>query len=141
MEVDKFINWIKDKPIAKLKSSEAVAFFYDIVYRFGVPNSIIIDNGTQFTRESLLQFCDDFHIRVDWVVVVHPKSNRQVERANGLILQCLKPRIFYKLKKFVGRWATELPAVLWSLRATSSRATGCTSLFLAFGAEACCTLN
>jgi hypothetical protein len=49
MEVDKFINWIKDKPIAKLKSSEAVAFFYDIVYRFGVPNSIITN------KESSLQ--------------------------------------------------------------------------------------
>jgi hypothetical protein len=37
--IDKFTKWIEDKPIAKLKSSETVAFFYDIVYRFGVPNS------------------------------------------------------------------------------------------------------
>ena len=40
-------------------------FFTDIVYRFGVPNSIIKDNGTQFTRKKFLEFCDDYHIRVD----------------------------------------------------------------------------
>jgi hypothetical protein len=37
--VDKFTKWIEAKPIAKLKSSKAVAFFRDMVYRFGVPNS------------------------------------------------------------------------------------------------------
>lgn len=44
--VDKFTKWIEAKPIAKLKSSEAAAFFCDIVYQFGVSNSIITDNGT-----------------------------------------------------------------------------------------------
>lgn len=42
--VDKFTKWIEAKPIAKLKSSEAVTFFRDIVYQFGVSNSIITDN-------------------------------------------------------------------------------------------------
>jgi hypothetical protein len=37
--VDKFTKWIEAKPIAKLKSSKALAFFHNIVYRFGVPNS------------------------------------------------------------------------------------------------------
>jgi hypothetical protein len=69
--VDKFTKWIEAKPIAKLKSSEAVTFFRDIVYQFGVSNSIITDNGTQFTGESFLQFCDDFNICVDWAAVSH----------------------------------------------------------------------
>ena len=110
--VDKLTKWIEAKPITKLKSSKATIFFRDIVYRFKVPNSIITDNGTQFTREPFLQFHDDFNIRVDWAVVAHPKSNGQVEWVNGLILQGLKPQYFDRLEKFVGRWATELPAVL-----------------------------
>jgi hypothetical protein len=40
-----------------------------------VPNSIITNNGTQFTREKFLDFCDDNNIRVDWVVVAHPCTN------------------------------------------------------------------
>ncbi|XP_039822855.1 uncharacterized protein LOC120685079 [Panicum virgatum] len=39
---------------------------------FGVPNSIITDNGTQFTGKKLLAFCDNYHIRVDWSAVAHP---------------------------------------------------------------------
>jgi len=38
--------------------------------------------------------------------------NGQVEWANAMILQALKPRIFDRLDKFVGRWAGEVPAVL-----------------------------
>ena len=69
--VDKFSKWIEARPIGKIKSEQAVLFFTDIVFRFGVPNSIITDNGTQFTGK-FLAFCDIFHIRVDWSAVAHP---------------------------------------------------------------------
>ena len=87
-------------------------FFLDIIHRFGVPNSIIIDNGTQFTDKKFIRFCDEQHIRVNWVVVVHPRMNGQVERANGMLLQGLKPRIFNRLNKFGVRWLAKLPSVL-----------------------------
>ena len=63
--IDKFSKWIEARPIGKIKSEQAVLFFTNIVYRFGVPNSIITDNGTQFKGKKLLAFCDDYHIRVD----------------------------------------------------------------------------
>ena len=75
-------------------------FFTDIVFKFGVSNSIITDNGTQFTGKKFLAFYNNYRIRVDWSAVAHPKMNGQVERANGMILQGLKPRIFNKLNKF-----------------------------------------
>ena len=134
--VDKFSKWIEARPIAKIKSEQAVQFFTNIVYRFRVPNSIITDNGTQFTGKKFLRFYDDFHIRVDWSAVAHPQTNGQVEHSNGMILQGLKPRIFNKLNKFGQRWLTELPSVIWSLRTTPSRATGLTPFFLVNGAEA-----
>jgi transposase InsO family protein len=59
-----------------------------------VPNSIITNNGSQFTGKRFLEFRDKFHIRVDWAAVAHPQTNDQVERANGMILQGLKPKIF-----------------------------------------------
>ncbi|XP_004966600.1 uncharacterized protein LOC101779999 [Setaria italica] len=89
--VDKFTKWIKVKPIMNICSQEAVEFFLDIVYRFGVPNCIIMDNGTNFTDKKFLDFCDRYGIRVDWASVGHPRTNGQVEQANGMVLMGLKP--------------------------------------------------
>jgi transposase InsO family protein len=113
-----------------------VAFFTNIIHRFGVPNSIITDNGTQFTGKKFLDFCEDNHICVDWAIVAHPMTNGQVERANGMLLQGLKPRIYNDLNKFGKRWTKELPSVVWSLRTTPRRATGFSPFFLVYGAEA-----
>jgi hypothetical protein len=52
-----------------------------------------------------------------------------------MILQGLKPRIFDQLNKSGRKWLQELPAVVWSLRTTPSRATGFTPFFLVHGAE------
>jgi hypothetical protein len=49
-------------------------FFTDIVHRFGIPNYIITDNGTQFTGKKFLHFYDNHHIRVLWSVVAHAKT-------------------------------------------------------------------
>jgi hypothetical protein len=78
---------------AKIGSKQAVSFIQDIIFCFGVPNSIITDSGTEFTGEKFLDFCDDNNIWVDWAMVAHPRTNGLVERMNGLILQGLKPRI------------------------------------------------
>jgi transposase InsO family protein len=107
--VDKFSKWIEARPIVNVHSEGVVSFFTDFIYRFRIPNTIITDNGTQFTGKKFLNFCDDNNIRVDWSTVAHLKTNRQVERANDMILQGLKPRIFKQLEKFRARWVAELP--------------------------------
>jgi transposase InsO family protein len=81
--VDKFSKWIEARPITNLKSEQAVSFFTDIIHRFGVSNSIITDNGSQFTSRKFLEFSVDHHIRVDWAAVAHRRTNGQVERANN----------------------------------------------------------
>jgi ribonuclease HI/transposase InsO family protein len=134
--IDKFSKWIEVRPLTSIRFEQAVAFFTNIIHRFGVPNSIITNNGTQFTGKKFLDFCDDHHIRVDWAAVAHPMTTGQVERANGVILQGLKPRIYSNLNKFGKRWMKELLSVVWSLRTTPSRATGFSLFFLAYGVEA-----
>ena len=84
--IDKFTKWIEARSISAIKSEQAVLFFLDIVHCFGVLNSIITDNGTQFTRKKFLQFYDEYHIRVDWATMVHPRTNGQVESMNDMVL-------------------------------------------------------
>ncbi|XP_073363109.1 uncharacterized protein [Aegilops tauschii subsp. strangulata] len=73
---------------------------------------------------------------LDVASVAHPQSNGQVERANGLILSGIKPRLVEPLIPSPGSWLDELPAVLWSLRTTPNRSTGFTPFFLVYGTEA-----
>ena len=62
-------------------------------------------------------------------------TNGNVERANGMILQGIKTRIFDRHKEYDKKWINKLPTVLWPMCTTSSRATGETPLFLVYGAE------
>jgi hypothetical protein len=59
-----------------------------------------------------------------------------VESSNGIILQGLKPRIFNRLKPYIGKWVKELPSVLWALRTTLSRAMGHTPFSPVYGSKA-----
>jgi transposase InsO family protein len=113
-----------------------VEFIKEIMYRFGIPNYIIIDNGTQSTVREFKDFCAHLGIKINYASVSHPWSNDQVERSNGMILQGLKPRIINRLKSYAGKWVKELPSVLWALRTTLSRATGHTLFSLVYGSEA-----
>src|ERR1041385_2562374 len=134
--VDKFTKWIEARPIKKLDGPTAVRFVADIVCRYGVPNSIITDNGTNFAKGTLARYASQQGIQLDLASVAHPQSNGQVERANGLILSGIRPRLVEPLERAPRAWIEELPAVLFSLRTTPNRSTGFTPFFLVYGSEA-----
>ena len=110
--VDKFTKWIGAKPTKKLNGPTAVTFIADITTRYGVLHSIITDNGTNFAKGALARFCATQGIWLDLASVAHLQSNGQVERANGLILSGIKPRLVVPLERSAGYWLDELPAVL-----------------------------
>ena len=44
--VDKFTKWIEARPVKTAESGPVIAFISDVVHRYGVPHSIITDNGS-----------------------------------------------------------------------------------------------
>jgi hypothetical protein len=134
--VDKFTKWIEVRPIAKVTSEEAVKFIGDIKHHFGVPNRIITDLGAAFTGSIFWDFCQDNLIDVYYSLVAHPRCNGQVERANGMVLQAFKDRIYDDASNYAIRWLAEQPHVIWGLRTQVSSATGFSPLFLVYGSEA-----
>src|SRR3954466_13303039 len=134
--IDKFTKWIEARPIKKLDGPTAVRFIADIVCRYGVPNNIITNNGTNFAKGALARYASEYGIRLDVASVAHPQSNGQVERANDLILSGIRPRLVEPLERAPGAWIDELPAVLRSLRTTPNHSTGFPPFFLVYGSEA-----
>ena len=62
-------------PLVKATSEKVVEFLDQIIHRFGIPNCIITDLGTQFTGSSFWDFCDERSIVVKYVLVAHPRAN------------------------------------------------------------------
>jgi transposase InsO family protein len=112
--IDKFTKWIEYKPIASLTSTKAVEFIQEIMFRFGIPNSIITDLGSNFSSSEFFDFCEQRSIQIKYASVAHPRANGQVERANGVILDALRKKMFDKSEKLAGKWIRELPYVVWS---------------------------
>jgi transposase InsO family protein len=71
-----------------------VKFLQSIIYRFGVPQRVPMDNGTQFKGDKFLRCCVDFGIHHLPSSAAHLQTNGQVERTNGLLLQGMKTRMF-----------------------------------------------
>jgi hypothetical protein len=47
--INKFTKWVEVEPVCTIPARSAVKFIYGLVYRFGVPNHITTNNGSQFT--------------------------------------------------------------------------------------------
>jgi hypothetical protein len=101
-----------------------------------VPNRIITDLGKAFTGSVFWDFCQDNTIEVYYFSVAHPQCNGQVERANDMVLQALKDRIYDDASNYTTRWLAELPHVIWGLRTQVNSATGFSPFFLVYGSEA-----
>jgi transposase InsO family protein len=97
--IDKFTKWPEATPVVNITQGAAIAFLKSIVCRFGVPNHIIMDNGTQFTSRIFQEYCEGIGIQLCFASVAHPRSNGQAKRANAEILRGLKTRTYDYLKK------------------------------------------
>ena len=133
MAVDYFTKWAKAEALANIRDIDVKKFVWkNIVTRFGVPNSLVSDNGLQFDSKAFWAFCSDLGIRNKYSTPVYLQSNGQAEAVNKTILNGLKRR----LDGTKGRWVKELSNVLWAYRTTPKRSTGEISFSLTYGAEA-----
>jgi hypothetical protein len=58
--VDKFTNWIESTPVTRQDSMAATNFIKSIVFCFGVPHSIITNNGTNFTSKEFKELLQNY---------------------------------------------------------------------------------
>ena len=107
--VDYFTKWAEAEALANIRDIDVKKFVWkNIVTRFGVPNSLVSDNGLQFDSKAFRAFCSDLGIKNKYSTPAYPQSNGQAEAVNKMILNGLKRR----LDRAKGRWVEELPNVL-----------------------------
>ena len=84
----------------------------NIICRFGIPWTIVSDNGQQFDSQGFKDFCSSLGIKNQFSSLGHPQANGQTEVTNQTLLKIIKAR-FDDTK---GIWPKELPNVLWAYR-------------------------
>ena len=130
---DYFSKWIKVDSFASIKDRDVTRFIWkNIVYQFGIPRSIVFDNGPQFDSRVYQDFCQELKIRNLYSTPRYPKSNGQAEASNKTLLTALKKR----LDSAKGKWVEELPGVLWAYKTTARKPTGISPFALTYGMEA-----
>jgi transposase InsO family protein len=58
--------------VVNITQEAAVKFLQSIIYRFGVPKRVLMDNGTQFKGAKFLRCCADFEIHHQPLSTAHP---------------------------------------------------------------------
>jgi hypothetical protein len=86
-------------PVTTQDSTAAINFIKSIVFRFEEPHSIITDNRTNFTSKEFKSYCESMGFKLKFTSVAHPKTNGQLEKANGLICNGIKKRLLAPLEK------------------------------------------
>lgn len=47
--IDYYTKWVEVEPLSKITEARTTSFIWkNIAYRFGTPQSLVLDNGTQF---------------------------------------------------------------------------------------------
>jgi hypothetical protein len=107
-------------------------YWKKIICRFGQPKYIVSDNGTQFTSEKVIQFCEEKGIRNTFFSVEHPQANGHAESANTVILKAIKRKLEAKDKN----WTEPLASILWSYHTSVHSTTRETPFQMVFGTDA-----
>ncbi|XP_030464918.1 uncharacterized protein LOC115684321 [Syzygium oleosum] len=92
--IDYFTKWIEANSYANVTAKNVAKFICrDIIARYGVPEAIITDNGSNLTNKVVDGLLDEFHIRHLNSSPYRPQMNGAVEAANKNIKKILSKTI------------------------------------------------
>jgi len=115
--VDAHSKWIEAVPMRSTTATATIRVVRDMLARFGLPRTIVTDNGTQFVSEEFFDFLTRNGIYFVQTPPKHPSSNGLAERA----VQTVK----YGLKKIhAGTLEERLQKFLLCYRVTPQSTTG-----------------
>ena len=62
--IDYFTKWVKAKALATITEAKVQNFVWrNIICKFDIPRTIILDNGRQFKNQAFKSFCSGLGIR------------------------------------------------------------------------------
>jgi hypothetical protein len=86
-------------PLKKVTSKNMVEFVKEhIIYRFGIPQTITTDQGTQFTSSKFTDFAESMGIKLLNSSPYYAQANGQVEASNKIMIKIIRRRLIRSQK-------------------------------------------
>jgi hypothetical protein len=113
LATDYFTKWVEAIPLKKVTSENMVEFVKEhIINRFGIPQIITTDQGTQFTSSEFRDFAESMGIKLLNSSPYYAQANGQAEASNKIMIKIIQKKIDQKPR----RWHSALNEALWAYR-------------------------
>ncbi|XP_024178637.1 uncharacterized protein LOC112184613 [Rosa chinensis] len=74
-------KWVEAEPLVAITTEKVKSFLWKNIYcRFGVPDTIVTDNGTQFDNDELRAYTQNLGTKILYASPAHPQTNGQSPR-------------------------------------------------------------
>ena len=71
--VDHFTKWVEVEAVPTITEARIQHFFWkEVICRFGIPHTLITDNGKQFDNDKFKVFCSKLGIKLRFTSIAHP---------------------------------------------------------------------
>ena len=124
--IDTHSKWIEVFSMKNVTSSGTIRYLRQLFTQFGIPETIVSDNSTQFTSTDFKEFCRLNGIQHVQIAPYHPSSNGLTERAVQVIKQGIS-------KQSTGTLNDQISRVLFQYRITPHSTTGVSPAELVMG--------
>lgn len=129
--LDVFSKFVLLKPLKKATAKTVIDFIENHVFLiFGVPKTLICDNGSQFIAKLFKDLLNEYNVRLWYTSNYHPQAN-PVERVNKSIKAALRSYVIGNHKS----WDSVIHQIGCALRTAIHSSTNFTPYFVNFGQE------
>jgi transposase InsO family protein len=107
--IDRFTRWPEVIPLVESQAPNVIkAFKLGWISRFGVPQTVVCDQGPQFTSNAFREFAENVGFKLNFTNAYHPQANGMVERLHRTLKAALMCHST--------TWSEALPSVLLGMR-------------------------
>ncbi|XP_065186075.1 uncharacterized protein LOC135816901 [Sycon ciliatum] len=128
--VDVLTRWAEIVPLRRHDGPSVAEAFTELCHRWGPPDTVRIDNGSEFANAVVQSVFDAFGVTVKTGAVRHPQSQGTAERMNRTLLTMIR-----KLAEDSSDWLQDLPVMLHFYRTRPHGMTGVSPMLAMVGWE------
>lgn len=91
--IDTFSKFAQAYPIGGINPVNVLDALLIFISHYGIPNTIICDNGVEFSNKNFQNFCKIHKIEIHYTTPRNPNSNSYIERFHSTLLESVRTQM------------------------------------------------